>query len=300
MSYLIDKATKSVVRLDQIPRDESGSSVLVETTDPHTGQYSVRFRKGEKNDKDVFIEMWSAADQKGFRSSLKATEKLTKVYNDTVFGGIQWSPDAKKIVFVGETPEVANYKPFFKDPEEPKKEDKDKAGAEEEKKGADAKKAKEHWQDDKFLYQENFGETLAAKKTPAIFIFDLEQNQLNQVQLGEHININEKYPQYPVFDQHSTGVVFNSVTMPIKKLGLNFCLNRPTSVLYIRDPKFKKEEVEGAASNDYVECLNPGEYLGMQARFSHDYSRLCYIGSEDKFLSHSGNYQLKYIDWSKR
>ena len=180
MSYLIDKVTKSVVQLDQVPQDESGSSLLAETTDPHTGQYSVRFRKGEKNDKDVFIETWSAADQKGFRSSLKVTEKLTKVYNDTVFGGIQWSPDAKKIVFVGENPEVANYKPFFKDPEEPKKEDKDKDKANaEEKKASDAKKAKEHWQDDKFLYQENFGETLDSKKSPAIFIFDLEQNQLN-------------------------------------------------------------------------------------------------------------------------
>ena len=37
----------------------------------------------------------------------------------------------------------------------------------------------------------------------------------------------------------------------------------------------------------------------MQPRFSQDYSRLCYIASEEKFLTHSGNYQLKYIHWNK-
>ena len=105
------------------------------------------------------------------------------------------------------------------------------------------------------------------------------------------------YPQYPVFDEFSTGVVFDSVSMATKKLGLNFCLNRPTSLYYIKEPKFKKEEVKELAQADYVACLNPGEYVGMQARFSHDYSRLCYVASENKFLSHSGNYQLKYLAW---
>lgn len=94
--------------------DESKSSLLAETTDPQTGEHVVRLRKGEKNEKDVFIEVWNAGEPKGFRSSLNVTEKLTKVYNDVVFGGIQWSRDSKKIVFIGEAPEV-KYKPFFKD-----------------------------------------------------------------------------------------------------------------------------------------------------------------------------------------
>jgi hypothetical protein len=137
----------------------------------------VKFRKGEKNEKDVFIEVWSNEKSGGFVSSLKVTDKLTKVYNDTVFGGISWSRDHKKIVFVGEVPEIANYKPFFKDPEEPKKE--------EEKKEKDDKAApEEHWQDEKFLYKEDFGETLGGKVKPAIFIFNLEENKLQQVYLG--------------------------------------------------------------------------------------------------------------------
>lgn len=36
-------------------------------------------------------------------------------------------------------------------------------------------------QDSKFLYKDSFGETLSEKYRPAILIFDLEKNELNQV-----------------------------------------------------------------------------------------------------------------------
>lgn len=37
--------------------------------------------------------------------------------------------------------------------------------------------------------------------------------------------------------------------------------------------------------------------MGIVPRFSNDFSKLCFIGSQNKFLSHSGNYQLKYLNW---
>lgn len=89
---------------------------------------------------------------------MKVTDKMTMVYNDATFGGIKWSPDGTKITFVAEIPEIASYKPFFKDPEEKKedkkedkkdddKQDDDKKKEEEEKKKAEEKKKKdeEHW-----------------------------------------------------------------------------------------------------------------------------------------------------------
>jgi hypothetical protein len=127
----------------------------------------VRFRKGIKNDKDVFIEVWSGSGA-GFVSSLKATDKLIKVYNDTVFGSISWSSDETKITFIGEVPEVANYKNPF---EEMKKEEESKAD-----------KPEEHWQEDKFLYTNDFGEALVGKKNPAIFVFNLGDNSLERLQ----------------------------------------------------------------------------------------------------------------------
>lgn len=51
--------------------------------------------------------------------------------------------------------------------------------------------------------------------------------------------------------------------MPIKKLGLNFCLNRETKIYYVKDPIFKKDEVDKVDEGKYLKCLNPGDYLGM-------------------------------------
>jgi len=77
-----------------------------------SGAKEVRFRKGEK---DTFLEVWSA---KGMQSSLKITTKIAKVYNDVVFGGISWSCDEQKIVFIGEEPEIAEFKNSFDAPKD--------------------------------------------------------------------------------------------------------------------------------------------------------------------------------------
>jgi hypothetical protein len=66
-------------------------------------------------------------------------------------------------------------------------------------------------------------------------------------------------------------------------------------VLYCKDPVFKAEEAD--AQNDYLKVLNPGEYMGIQPRFNDDYTKLAFIGTTERFLTHSGNYQLKSLDW---
>jgi hypothetical protein len=88
-----------------------------------------------------------------------------------VFGGIAWSADESKIAFVGEVPEITAYKNPF---EETKKEEK-----KEEKK--DDEKPEEHWQDEKFIYNNDFGENLVGKKAPGIFVFNLKDNTLSQL-----------------------------------------------------------------------------------------------------------------------
>jgi len=94
-----------------------------------------------------------------------------------------------------------------------------------------------------------------------------------------------------VFDEHNKGLVFASVHLPIKKLGLIYCLNRPTEIVYVKDPVFDKKKVAEAAGSDYIKRVNPAsEYLGMQPRFSRDFSRLAYVGRDQSFKTHSGNY----------
>ncbi len=35
----------------------------------------------------------------------------------------------------------------------------------------------------------------------------------------------------------------------------------------------------------------------MQPKFNNDFTKLAFFGTEQKFLSHSGNYQLRQFDW---
>ena len=157
---MVNRSSKSVIRLDNVPVPVEGGSLVAQTTEPAGGSTSVRFRKGAVNEKDIFVEVWS--QERGFVSSLKVTDKMKMVYNDAAFGGIQWSRDGTKILFIGEKPDISAYKPFFKDEEEPKKEaEATKEESKEEKKPED--KPEEHWQDEKFLYKEHFGETLTNK-----------------------------------------------------------------------------------------------------------------------------------------
>jgi len=71
---------------------------------------------------------------------------------------------------VGEEPEIASFKPWFKDAEEPKPDIEKKEGEGSEPKKEDKKE--EHWQDEKFLYKENYGETMTTKKQPSLYVFD--------------------------------------------------------------------------------------------------------------------------------
>lgn len=106
----------------------------------------MRFRKGEKNDKDLFIEVWN---QRGFVKSRKVSDKVTKLYNDAVFGGIAWSRDETKIVFVGERPEPASFKNYWED-QDPKKQEEEKKPDEEKKKEEEEKPVT--YLDEKFKY----------------------------------------------------------------------------------------------------------------------------------------------------
>jgi hypothetical protein len=53
---------------------------------------------------------------------LKISGDTTKIYSDSVFGGISWANDNSKICFIGEVPEPVSYKNPWDDKKEEKKE----------------------------------------------------------------------------------------------------------------------------------------------------------------------------------
>ena len=80
--------------------------------------------------------------------------------------------------------------------------------------------------------------------------------------------------------------------MPVMKLGLVACLNRPTQLYHIAKPIVEKKKWTEFENKDaYLKQINPeAEYLAVYPRFSDDCSRLVYVGRDEKFLSHSTNF----------
>ena len=87
--------------------------------------------------------------------------------------------------------------------------------------------------------------------------------------------------------------------MPVMKLGLIYCINRPTQLYHIKEPIFdKKKWTENTEKDAYMRQINPeNEFLAMHPRFTHDFTALAYIARDEKFLSHTTNYQMKMMSW---
>lgn len=148
--------------------------------------------------------------------SKKIHDKCSAVYNNALFGGVSWSRDSTKVVFIGEKPEPASYKNFWEDNDAQDEKARKAAGSnEEEKKKEEEKKPEEevHYLDEKYKYSEDFGETQIGKKKPTIFIYNLRENIFEEVQgLQQDTTL---YPATPMFDDKSEGVIFVGYDLPI-------------------------------------------------------------------------------------
>jgi len=70
-------------------------------------------------------------------------------------------------------------------------------------------------------------------------------------------------------------------------------MNRPNHIYYIRKPEFKKIESDA----EYLLNLGGQDFVQMQPKFNTDFSKLAFFGSREKFLSHTGNYEMRVFEW---
>lgn len=56
---------------------------------------------------------------------------------------------------------------------------------------------------------------------------------------------------------------------------------------------FDKKE---STAETYLKKLSE-DFLQMQPKFNSSFTKLTYFGSEKSFITHSGNYQLKQLNW---
>ena len=145
--------------------------------------------------------------------------------------------------------------------------------------------------EDKFLYKPDFGETLTGKTDPLIYVLDVQKGTLETV-LDLPPNV---YPAHPIFDPQGEGLIFTGYKLPGMRLGLNICLNRPTSLFYATELR-KDEKAEGKTK---VVCLTELEYLAIAPRFNEDCTQLVYYASTEEFHQHATCHELKSIEWGE-
>jgi hypothetical protein len=103
-NYLITDS--NVIPLNQVCNDDSKDLLVDSTSECGTKKVIIR-KEGEK---DIWLEVWVDSLNGGLLQSVKISGECSKVYNDSVFGGISWSKDLSKVAFVGEVPAIATFK----------------------------------------------------------------------------------------------------------------------------------------------------------------------------------------------
>ncbi|CAI2385616.1 unnamed protein product [Moneuplotes crassus] len=211
-------------------------------------------------------------------------------YNDAVFGGISFNQDHTKIVFIAEDKNIPSYESYFS------------TNSQENTPNSVPLYKKWKYNDLDSTQKNNFGETLTNKKHPVIVVYDLAHKKIKVLDIQKlykegtlQPNIfDSTFPAHPIFDESGEGIIFHGYHLPIDRLGLNFALNRPTKLYYLKKHDLEEErsdsnesgEAEKAKPQYDVEILTKDSYFSGFAKFSSDYKYLSYFCVKEKFHTH--------------
>lgn len=167
--YSVSITTGEAVKLNDIPVAEAKDKSIV-VKEKRDGQLLI-IKTDPKNEKALYLEHW---DQGGYQTSLKLPD-WGSLYNHPVFGGISWSKENDKIVFIAEKKATEAYEPYW-DSEFQKEKTED-----EKKKDAKVPHSHKKWlyNDKKSGQVNNFGETLTNKTHSVIVVYDLAKKKIS-------------------------------------------------------------------------------------------------------------------------
>uniref|UniRef100_T1J7M8 acylaminoacyl-peptidase n=1 Tax=Strigamia maritima TaxID=126957 RepID=T1J7M8_STRMM len=211
-------------------------------TDTKNGNKTVVLRmiKLNKTEEKQFLEIWEESE-KIINLDLKALDIHGKVYEDSVFGGLRWSPDEKKIVYVAEKKKPST-ESFFKT------------------KSASSKETPDVTPGNEYVYTEDWGESLVGKSHPVPFILDVESGSVKAV---ENIPDDVSFGQ-PIWTPEHNILCVGHWQEP-RRLGIIYCTNRRCGLFHLLLNENKYEIIGSSDKN----VDSP--------RFSHDGSLLVYL-----------------------
>ncbi|CAM9383223.1 unnamed protein product [Scytosiphon promiscuus] len=240
------------------------------------------------------VEIWTREDGQ-LVEQIPTAEAHGKVAGGTWFGGLSWSPDETKVVYVAQK-KPREARSFFS-----------KAPIEKDESAASTSPGEQ------FMYEEDWGEKYDGVSRLGLFIADVGGSD----RVDEIPGISDKFtPGQPRFSKDGQYVVYTAWDGEPRKLGMIYCYQRPCNLysapvgtlLAVMDEESlesgdveesTQQSAEKKAQQDDEDhaCLCPSWRLARSARFSPSGDRLVWLSREEGFDTHSGCFRLTSAPW---
>ncbi|KAI4371944.1 hypothetical protein MLD38_010236 [Melastoma candidum] len=207
------------------------------------------------------------------------------LYVDKWFEGISWDPEERFIAYVAEEP--ASSKPRFDS-------NGYKTG-----KGCRIEETFGEWngQGD---FEEDWGETYAEKRRPALFVIDVDSGEVRAVKgIESSISVGQVV-WAPSSSGQSRHLVFVGWSHDKRKLGMKYCVNRSCALYAVRTPFHSKVDPRDDGQESLAYKLTHGISSAFFPRFSLDGKYLAFLSAKSAVDSgaHWATNSLHKLEWS--
>nr|XP_011463572.1 PREDICTED: LOW QUALITY PROTEIN: uncharacterized protein LOC101311565 [Fragaria vesca subsp. vesca] len=206
---------------------------------------------------------------------------------DGWFQGISWNSDETLIAYVAEEPSPS--KPTFT--------------FQGYKKGSSTDKEFGNWKG-QGEWEEEWGETYAGKRQPALFVINVNSGETQAVKgIEKRLSVGQVVWAPPISGSHQY-LVFVGWSADTRKLGMVYCYNRPCALYAVKAPLYGSEadgqEIKDNSTEDCpVVNLTQSISSAFFPRFSPDGKLLLFLSARSSVDSgaHSATDSLHKFDW---
>lgn len=261
------------------PVEMTGVSIIVPSP---SGSKLLVIRNCENESPSIF-EIWNSSQ---LEKEIQIPQSVHgSVFTDGWFEGISWKSDESLIAYVAEEPSPS--KPIFYD-----------LGY---KKGGSKDKECGTWigQGD---WQEEWGESYAGKRQPALFVMNVNSGKVQAIKgIEKTLNVGQVV-WAPEVDGKDKFLVFVGWSVKPRKLGMVYCTNRPCALYAVKVPPYNPEasEFDLDSMRDYKAVkLAQGISSTLFPRFSRGGKYLVFLSAKSAVDSgvHNATESIHKIEW---
>ncbi|KAF9677661.1 hypothetical protein SADUNF_Sadunf08G0130700 [Salix dunnii] len=258
------------------PVEMTGVSTIV----PSPSGLKLLVVRNPENESPTRFEIWN-------QGQVEKEFNIPQSVHGSVFEGISWNSNETLVAYVAE--EASPSKPTFND-----------SGY---KKGGSGDNDCRSWKG-QGEWEEDWGETYAGKRQPALFLIDTNSGQVHPVKgISKSLSIGQVIWAPSTHGLHQY-LVFVGWSSNPRKLGIKYCYNRPCALYAVRAPIYASEandlEVKESPNEDSpVLNLTQSISSAFFPSFSPDGRFLVFLSGSCSVDSgaHSATDSLHRIDW---